>query len=591
MTAWTVSSVRVRVPRIALLFILGCFSLACLPSLSSAQTVSPQTVEFDPSADHNATVGGVAVVEGYELRFYTVGGAQPVHVIELGKPTPEADGKIRFNFASSLGAWPVDGVVYEARVAAVGPGGSTVSAISNQFVFPGTTPPPAPCSYALSSTARSGAATASTGTLSVTAGTGCAWAAASDAGWLTVTSGASGSGNGSIGYSVAGNSTSSQRVGRLTIAGATFTFTQAGAACGYTFAPTTRTVGTAATTGSVGVTSATGCAWTAASSATWLSITSGGTGSGNGTINYSVTANSGSSVRSATLTVGTSTFTLTQSGSCTYGLSPTTLNVGTAATTGSVAATAGSGCAWTATSSATWLSITGGGTGTGNGTVNYSVAANSSTSTRSATITVGTATFSLTQDGACGYTLSPTTRTVTTAATTGSVGVTAGSACSWSASSSAAWLTVTSGGSGMGNGTVNYSVADNAASAARSATLTVGSATFTVTQNGSCVYTVTPTSQGFNPPTATASVTVTRGQRMLVDRHAIGILDLDHERRERDRERHCPLQRLGEHRFLLTDWHADGGRATRDHYAVRRHRAERSGRAAHRDGPLIDRSV
>ena len=61
------------------------------------------------------------------------------------------------------------------------------------------------------------------------------------------------------------------------------------------------------------------------------------------------------------------------------------------------------------------------------------------------------------------------------------------------------------GGSGTGNGTVNYSVAANTASAARSATLSIGSATFTVTQNGSCVYTVTPTSQGFNPASRPAA--------------------------------------------------------------------------------------
>ena len=123
MTAWTLSSLRAHSPRIALLFIitirlLGCLSLALLPSVASAQTVSPQIVEFDPSADHNTSVSGVAVVNGYELRFYSVGGTQPLHVIELGKPAPEADGKIRFNFASLLGAWPVSGVVYEARVAA-----------------------------------------------------------------------------------------------------------------------------------------------------------------------------------------------------------------------------------------------------------------------------------------------------------------------------------------------------------------------------------------------------------------------------------------------------------------------------------------
>ena len=34
----------------------------------------------------------------------------------------------------------VNGITYEARVAAVGPGGSTLSAISNQFTFPTATP-------------------------------------------------------------------------------------------------------------------------------------------------------------------------------------------------------------------------------------------------------------------------------------------------------------------------------------------------------------------------------------------------------------------------------------------------------------------
>ena len=62
----------------------------------------------------------------------------------------------------------------------------------------------------------------------VTAGTGCAWTAASSASWITVTSGASGSGNGSVGYSIAANTTISSRAGIVTIAGQAFTVTQAG---------------------------------------------------------------------------------------------------------------------------------------------------------------------------------------------------------------------------------------------------------------------------------------------------------------------------------------------------------------------------
>ena len=411
MTAWTVSSVRVRVPRIALLFILGCFSLACLPSLSSAQTVSPQTVEFDPSADHNATVGGVAVVEGYELRFYTVGGAQPVHVIELGKPTPEADGKIRFNFASPLGAWPVNGVVYEARVAAVGPGGSTVSAISNQFVFPrhDATAGAVQLRLVVDRPIRS-------------RGRDDRYVERDRGHRLCLDGGE----RRRMAHRHERCERQRQRIdrllGRRQLDHEPARRPSDNRRRDLHLHPGWRRVRLHVLPHDADRRHRGHDGQRRRHIRYRLRLDGGKLrdmaqhherrhGIGNGTINYSVTANSGSSVRSATLTVGTTTFTLTQSGSCTYGLSPTTLNVGTAATTGSVAATAGSGCAWTATSSATWLSITGGGTGTGNGTVNYSVAANSSTSTRSATITVGTATFSLTQDGACGYTLSPTTRT------------------------------------------------------------------------------------------------------------------------------------------------------------------------------------
>lgn len=62
---------------------------------------------------------------------------------------------------------------------------------------------------------------------------------------------------------------------------------------------------------------------------------------------------------------------------------------------------------------------------------------------------------------------------------TGSATVT--TECSWSPVSSASWLTIT-GGSGPGSGTVAYSVAQNLTAATRTATISVGSQTFTVTQ-------------------------------------------------------------------------------------------------------------
>ena len=110
--------------------------------------------------------------------------------------------------------------------------------------------------------------------------------------------------------------------------------------------------------------------------------------------------------------------------------------------------TAGSGCTWNASSSAGWLSVTSGGNGTGAGTVNYNVAANTASAARSATLTVGTATFTVTQNGACTYSVSPTSQGFNPAGGTGTVNVTAGSACSWTATRSGSWITITSGSSG-----------------------------------------------------------------------------------------------------------------------------------------------
>src|SRR6266446_3431744 len=71
--------------------------------------------------------------------------------------------------------------------------------------------------------------------------------------------------------------------------------------------------GAAGGTGSVPVTAATGCTWTATSSATFVAISSGASGSGNGTVAFTVAPNTGAA-RSATLTIsGTTTFTITQS--------------------------------------------------------------------------------------------------------------------------------------------------------------------------------------------------------------------------------------------------------------------------------------
>jgi hypothetical protein len=93
----------------------------------------------------------------------------------------------------------------------------------------GKLPPNPHCAYSIFPTAGSFTASGGDGSVTVAASDDtCTWTATSHAGWITITSGDSGSGNETVGYSVEENSGTSKRVGKITIAGKTFTVTQAG---------------------------------------------------------------------------------------------------------------------------------------------------------------------------------------------------------------------------------------------------------------------------------------------------------------------------------------------------------------------------
>ncbi|MFA7242954.1 MAG: BACON domain-containing carbohydrate-binding protein, partial [Sulfuricellaceae bacterium] len=272
----------------------------------------------------------------------------------------------------------------------------------------------ATCSYTLSHASQSAAATGQSGTITVSSTSGCAWTAISNASWITVTSGASGSSNGTVAYSVAANTSSSPRTGTLTIAGQTFTVTQAGASCSYSLSSTSQSTAATGLSGTITVSSTAGCAWTAISNASWITVTSGASGSSNGTVAYSVAANTSSSARSGTLTIAGQTFTVTQVGaSCSYSLSSTSQSVAATGLSGTITVSSTAGCAWTAVSNASWITVTSGAAGSSNGTVAYSVAANTGSSARSGTLTIAGIAFTLTQSGSsltppnCALTASP----------------------------------------------------------------------------------------------------------------------------------------------------------------------------------------
>jgi uncharacterized protein (TIGR03437 family) len=153
----------------------------------------------------------------------------------------------------------------------------------------------------------------------------------------------------------------------------------------------------------VSVTAGPGCAWTAASNANWITLTSAAGGSGSGAVSYSVAANPGADPRTGTITIAGQTFTVTQGGACKYGISPANQSFPPTGGAGTMAVTASTACSWTASSPVSWVRITAGASGTANGTVSFSVASNNTTTTaRSTTLTVAGQSFAISQTGAPG---------------------------------------------------------------------------------------------------------------------------------------------------------------------------------------------
>jgi hypothetical protein len=173
----------------------------------------------------------------------------------------------------------------------------------------------APCTYALSPSGQNFASGGGTGSVAVTADTGCAWTAASNASWVHVTSGSSGGGAGTVGYAVDVNTSTSARAGALTIAGQTFPVNQSGSAgCSFSISPVRATLSGAGGSGSVSVSATPGCGWTAVSGDPWITITSGATGSGAGTVTYSVDPYTGrQGNRNGTIRIAGQTLTVRQS--------------------------------------------------------------------------------------------------------------------------------------------------------------------------------------------------------------------------------------------------------------------------------------
>ena len=362
------------------------------------------------------------------------------------------------------------------------------------------------------------AANGGAGSVTVATQQECAWSATASPAWLTVDSSSAGQGSGSLTVKIAVNPDGVSRRGTVTVNDARLEIEQAAAACRFSISPHDQTIGAAAGTATVTVTGPNGCAWTAASSAPWMTITGGASGSGNGTVSYQFVANPGAS-RTAALTIAGEVFSVNQlavgapvppglpGSACTYSTTSPVTAMSAAGGSTSSAVTTSPACAWTATSAVSWITIISGATGTGNGTVSLAVLTNSGPA-RSGAVTIAGQTFTITQAAStCTFTINPLSRSFGAGSGSNNVSVSTSGSCGWTATSNAPWITgVTPGGTG--NGSVSFAVAANAG-AARTGTITVAGQTFTVNQSSGCSFTISPTNQTLPAAAGGGTVTIT----------------------------------------------------------------------------------
>jgi len=290
------------------------------------------------------------------------------------------------------------------------------------------------CNYAVAAGQRQFEAGAATGGLDVTTGSGCDWQSVSLANWITITTGASGAGNGNVTFALAANTDARRRVGGALVAGRVIEIEQAGAGGNCAVLPITpgQTVSGAITNADCGLPAP--------------RFTSGFvlTGAGPATDRYSFRATAGELIAlnllvlrrtsfsvEATLRLldpggvviaqglpripasndffslpasgvyiievgrGSSTeefdYLLNLSGvaaECAYEITPRVQRVEANGGSVSVTVKAAQGCAWTAASFSNWLTLNTGAAGAGNGVVTFTATANPDSSSRRGVILV-----------------------------------------------------------------------------------------------------------------------------------------------------------------------------------------------------------
>ncbi len=293
-------------------------------------------------------------------------------------------------------------------VIAAGCGGTTVTELGG--------PNPTRCLTSFSTPSPTIPAAGGKASVTVSAERECTWSARGDGAWLQI-SPTSGQGESAITITASENPESRPRSADVIVNDPRLSGRQEPAPGVYELSSRSENVAAAGGRVSVRVSVLSGCGWTAGSTQPWVHVLTE-SGSGGGTVDLSVDANTGAA-RTAQLTIAGESFTITQDrfspappppappapappaptppppapppptpgpgpgpgppppppppADCSYSIDPRARTVGARARNGDIDVRTSAGCRWTAESTVSWISIRSGATGSGNGRVEYRI--------------------------------------------------------------------------------------------------------------------------------------------------------------------------------------------------------------------------
>ena len=310
---------------------------------------SPQTFQWTAGSSHTISVTSPQTSSGtrYVFSNWSDGGAQTHSITTpaaattylanfttqyqlLTSVSPAGSGRVQVSPAAADGFYTSGATVQVTAVGNPGfqftswSGGASGSSTSTSLSITAPVQVTAnfgglsdSCSIQLNRNTFAAASEGDVGRVNVKADSGCAWSTSSSVSWITINTGITGSGNGSVGFSVLSNYTPSPRTGTLTIGGQSLAITQANSNCGSNITITNAVQPAVSSSGSnitLNVNAPASCLWSASTPSSWLTLTSPVNNSGAGAVQFQVAPNPDPNPRMAAVQIGGAAATILQRG-------------------------------------------------------------------------------------------------------------------------------------------------------------------------------------------------------------------------------------------------------------------------------------